>query len=110
MPTFISLRNRHKESGGSVPIRMHLSGSLPRRGGRSAPPCLTYYLIFDQSVARHLLFGAEMSPGVLSRLRHLDLTSDFTLVCYEAENTVSIGQGGFRLHLDLSLGVTVSVR
>ncbi|TTR03971.1 Low-density lipoprotein receptor-related protein 1B [Bagarius yarrelli] len=85
---------RLNRSGDSVPIRMHLSDALPPRAGRSAPPCLTYYLIFDQPVARHLLFGAEMSPGVLSNLRHPDLTCDFTLVCYEAENTAS------NVHLD----------
>lgn len=34
-------------------------------GEHSAPPCLTYSLIFDHSVARHLLFRAEMSLGHL---------------------------------------------
>lgn len=58
-----------------------ISSQKPLCGQNSAPSCLTYYLIFDHSVVRHLLFLAEMSLGhLVSSPRHLAM-STILLLC-----------------------------
>lgn len=68
-----------------MPVKLIARACLSK-GFHATLPCLTYYLIFDHSVARHLLFGAQMSLGHLVSLQTL-ADSDFTLMCYKAGST-----------------------
>lgn len=60
LPSLTPQQSRLSKSRG----RLAFGRDWPSRY-HSAPPCLTYSLIFDHSVARHLLFRAEMSLGRL---------------------------------------------